>query len=358
MSRGVFLLRLLLPLWPAAAKHAAWIETLRHLRKGFGSSESIGSWQPGACISNNSSPTLWFLGNSVSRIHLFAALALLSKQQASTVSVDDQITQCGRGGEWKGRRPGQGLSCLGPCSCSDVAPGSNVKVVFVWQQRAWDETLDSALSGGRFSPKTAPIAQGDIVLMSSGLDSVYSVFKKTLTAKKAFGLDGRAIRGNYSFFAEQWRTALAKDAERLAASVATAWRGGRRVFWRSNTLDCYPTNRTRPEFAAGLRPGTPGRSMMDSLGFASLSSWMNSLLAEHDNTVRVALERQGLPVLDMREIELEVNGCTAHGDDASVSACRCEGYLDKSKLHPDPLRASRQVAKLLARMDEYCHLRI
>jgi len=52
--------------------------------------------------------TLWFLGNSVSRIHAFAAAALFSKGN-DYVGREDQKILCGAGGSpFKKARPGQG----------------------------------------------------------------------------------------------------------------------------------------------------------------------------------------------------------------------------------------------------------
>ena len=64
--------------------------------------------------------TIWFLGNSVSRIHYFAALALLNGDAAA--SIDEQVTLCGRGGAWGGRRPGQGSA-----ACAQAIAGLGLR---------------------------------------------------------------------------------------------------------------------------------------------------------------------------------------------------------------------------------------
>lgn len=111
--------------------------------------------------------TIWFVGNSVSRIHFFAALASLSGD-GEQKSLAEQINMCGRGGEWRGRRPGQGTSCLGPCSCSAVLPGGG-RLSFVWQQRTFDKVIGPALLG---EVASIPIRAGDVVFINAGLDNV------------------------------------------------------------------------------------------------------------------------------------------------------------------------------------------
>ena len=348
---------LVLAIWRprlVVAIHAAWADTLKHMRAyqrkhGKPHGEAFARWQPDACAGTAGRvPTLWFIGNSVSRIHFFAALAILNTQEGYTqVGIPEQITQCGRGGEWKGRRPGQGLSCLGPCSCSDNVPKSNMSLVFVWQQQNWDPALNTILTGGRFSPNQSPVQAGDVVLLSTGLDPIYDLFKRSLTKKKSRGADGHLIQGNYTYFAERWRDTLRLHAEQLATSVAASWRSGRRVFWRTSTPDCFPTNATRNQFAPALMAGSSGRAVMESLGITSHSEWTNTLLDENDAVIRTALKRRGLPVIDMRELEAAASGCREVG-------CLCDGYVDSTRLHPGPLLAGQQVARLLAKTDQHC----
>ena len=367
--RKLFLL--LLPLGPSNGKHAAWIETLKHLRAFQREHDSdyfkgLKRWDPESCPSKAGGPsgvkqpTLWLIGNSVSRIHFFAALAMLSGSTSSNVTVLDQITQCGRGGEWKGRRPGQGVSCLGPCSCSDQVPGLNMSVVFVWQQQVWDRTLHSSLLGAQFSAGQSPIAPGDVVLLNGGMDAVSILFKRAFAGKKFFGSDGRTVKGNYTFFASKWRQTLASESEQLATSIAAAWHTGRRVFWRTTTPDCYPRNATRPEFAVALQPGKPAWAAMALSHYSSLSQWYNALINESDATVRAALRRHGLPVLDMVDVDIAVNGCReglgSVRRDEDVLRCRCNGYVDRTWLHPGPMLASRQVAQLLQVTNDHCML--
>ena len=141
---------------------------------GGGSSSARG--EGGGGVATNR--TLWFVGNSVSRIHFFAALAMLSGEREQK-SISDQIDLCGRGGEWRGRRPGQGVSCLGPCSCSATVPGGG-RLAFVWQQRTFDRVIGPALLGRVGS---IPIRAGDVVFLNAGLDNVVDMAKRSYTKK-------------------------------------------------------------------------------------------------------------------------------------------------------------------------------
>ena len=55
-------------------------------------------------------------------------------------------------------------------------------------------------------------------------------------------------------------------------------------------------------------------------------------------------------MIDMRELEAAASGCRE-------MACLCNGYVDSTRLHPGPLLAAQQVARLLTRTDKYCKLR-
>ena len=331
----------------------AWMHTIHEMKKaqresGTNSLVPTGAaWQPDACepraadgraIERNR--TLWFFGNSVTRIHFFAAHALLSTQElsrgaVSNVSILDQITHCGKGGEWKGRRPGQGMSCVGPCSCSLEVPGrAGWRLQFVWQQNTFDETLAKVLVG---EYPRLPVAAGDMVIMSTGLDGVIETLKRAYTHKKTTGIDANGqpcrFRGNFSDFEARWRHTTQAAAPRLARAMLAAWRAGRRVFWRSSTPSCSSSIRGGDIFSPRV---------------------VNSMLAQYDAVLTAALTSLGAPVLDLRAIDMGVNDCDAREDDEAVNRCRCKGYLDKTGLHPGPQLAGRQVARLLAATDSRC----
>ena len=190
--------------------------------------------------------TLWFLGNSVSRIHFFAALAMLSGE-GEPKQIEEQVRMCGKGGEWRGRRPGQGVSCLGPCACSATVPGGG-RLAFVWQQRTFDKMLGPALLG-ELALSGLRVQAGDLVFFNAGLDNVVDCAKKAFTKKtKAIRL-GQLVGDNLTRHAAtqkvKWNESLQEDAPRLARALAAAQHMGRRVFWRSSSPVCFePDHKT------------------------------------------------------------------------------------------------------------------
>lgn len=332
----------------------AWAHTIRHIKKlQLREGTSIPAdavWRPGACLrarrSNESEDfsTIWFFGNSVSRIHSFATQSMLNfaDGRASNTTILEQVAQCGKGGDWKGRRPGQGLTCNGPCTCTLQVPSRALRITFVWQLNTFDDTLAKALTGRDSRLRILP---GDIVFLSSGLELILDVVKRSFTSKKSRGADGQLIHGNFSYFTAQWRSRLETDARSLAATVESAWHSGRRVFWRTSTPDCSDANASFARNAPSSVAQIPSRSR-----------YMNDMLAQNDGVVRAALEERGLPVLDLSIIDQALNGC--HGmSDLILAKCRCTGFLDHTGLHPGPSLASRQVSRLLGSADAQCALR-
>ena len=193
-----------------------------------------GLW-PGHCKKPRG--TLWLLGNSVARIHYFAALSLLNGVAAK--GIEEQIAMCGKGGEWRGRRPGQGQSCLGPCSCSESVAGGG-RLVFMWQQRLYhhsDELMIALNSTAGTSKSTSKlrsalqIADGDAVLFNTGLDDVQSLAKRATGKRRAAALLNRS----FADWKSGWRRSLEDSAPQVAAKMQAAWQRGRPTFWRTST---------------------------------------------------------------------------------------------------------------------------
>ena len=103
--------------------------------------------------------------------------------------IEEQQALCGKGGEWRGRRPGQGLSGLGPCSCSADVPGGG-RLGFVWQQQVFDPVLGSVLAGAYPKIQTRP---GDLLVLNAGLDPILDLFKRGFGKKKSRGADGTLV---------------------------------------------------------------------------------------------------------------------------------------------------------------------
>lgn len=337
------------------AIHQAWRRTITHMmnaEREHGNTFTDAKWHPDTCEPHaangravQGNRTLWFFGNSVTRIHFFAAHAILSSQGrrthglASNVSLIDQILHCGKGGEWHGKRPGQGTSCLGPCSCSLDVPGRSSirRLQFVWQQKTFDNILAQALVGNY---SKLPVRAGDMVVINTGLDGAFEVLKRSFTHKKTWGIGAHGqlceFKGNYSYFEGRWRRELRVNAQRLAQSMLAAWRVGRRVFWRTSTPACFNSS-SRTQFGA--------------------KTHLNPMLAENDAAMSATLRSLGAPVLDLRAIDVDINSCKAWRDQSleAENNCRCQGYLDLTGLHPGPQLAARQIARLLAATDEHCH---
>ena len=135
--------------------------------------------------------------------------------------------------------------------------------------------------------------------------------------------------------------------------MLSAWASGRRVFWRSSTPVCYPSNETH----WGLETAS-----------------VNAMLSRSDALVEEALHTErGLPrgaIIDVRGIDvadLAVARCAGadvdeKGKDAvavrtvrHALACRCKHYGgDRTMLHPDPEFAMMQMRALLRRMSNTC----
>ena len=341
------------------AMNQAWAHTIRQMKKaerehGHSSlAPTDAVWQPDACSTRvmdqhirRPNRTLWFFGNSVSRIQFFAVHAILTSQGrqsngvASNVSLLEQVENCGRGGEWHGKRPGQGTTCHGPCSCSLDVPGhpSLQRLQFVWQQKTFDNTLAQALIGNY---SNLPVRAHDIVIINTGLDVALDVLRRSFTHKKTWGVNsiGRLceFKGNYTYFEGRWRRDLHANARRLAHAMLSAWRVERRVFWRTSTPACY--NKSK-------------------LSAFDAHSHVNPMLAENDAIVSKILRSLGAPVLDIRGIDLEINGCNTWraGGVENENHCRCQSYVDHTGLHPGPQLAARQVARLLTATDAQCQL--
>ena len=303
---------------------------------------------PHSCVRTNG--TLWLFGNSVTRVHFFAALALLNGGRLK--GIEEQKVLCGRGGESHGRRPGQGVSCLGPCSCS-VQLSHGGFLTFVWHQRMHhpedelvraltrDDHEDSAPSSRNdTSLRTLRIRAGDAVLINVGLDDIVQL------SKKSFGKKRTTVKGNLSYFSALWRHgSLGIGAPRLAAAMAAARQRGRAVFWRSSTPICHPNSFiTGWGLVSGPAPG------------GNLS--VNGLLAESDETVAVAMKRQRVPVIPIDEIDhVSASACTSRTATSSSqsSLCQCASYLsDHTRIHPDPGQAREQVVGLFRAMQASC----
>ena len=151
--------------------------------------------------------TLWFLGNSVSRIHAFAAAAMLSKGNVTIVSRQDQKILCGAGGSFGGSRPGQG-KCYGTCGC--MVPNTQPKIGFIWQQRYFDMQLRNILLG---KDEHYIIREGDTVILNMGLDDI-------------------------NIGPNRWRESIVTEAPNLVQTIEDASASGRRVVFRYTTLLC------------------------------------------------------------------------------------------------------------------------
>lgn len=316
--------------WSGRGEHPAWRTQLADLRRlrTIALPSIADSWPP-PCSRSSPNRTIWFVGNSVMRVHFFATAALLGGAGISNVSKDEQIAQCGKGGVWGGRRPGQGHSCQGPCTCSVATPRG--RVAFVWQQKVFDATLPATLGGAHASTSIAP---GDFVFLNAGLDDAVNALKL------AFSKKGRLVRGprgepgyytgNWTYFRQRWRDELAVAATSMARTLADARRRGVRAFWRSSTPLCQPP---------------ANRVTWGGLSTAEVNAMVN----HSDALASRALSAAGLAPLDMRAADVQLNGCRRHeGNETAVVGCRCRGYTDSTRLHPGPELASRQVVTLLA----------
>lgn len=317
----------------------------RHRRRDNTTSEAAALW-PRPCVRHGG--TLWMVGNSVMRMHFFAALALLNGD--TFVGIDEQIKQCGRGGESRGRRPGQGLSCLGPCRCSADIDGGRGRVVFVWQQRLFhmgDEfvlALNRAGTGGsstslrRGAPGTRgenatpamkrlaglQIQPGDAVIANMGLDDIVTLAKYSFGKRRPKPTDRHADGSAWTLtdYLERWRQSVADGAPALATSMAAAWQSGRAAFWRSSTPVCHaPGYRTHWGMLTGPRAHLPQPSISSSGDsdapstqgggpahgpappLLEESTTVNDLLAHSDASVAESMTARGVPALDLTAID-------------------------------------------------------
>ena len=300
-----------------------------------------------SCESGNHSSgrnrSVWFIGNSVTRHHFFAAIALLKSRDPSAVDfVEDrkqQIQVCGRGGQWKGHRPGQGL-CYGPCSCSQTLPWmdglSFVRLVFVWQQKNFDGYLSDLLVDAAARRKYALLegspGPGDLVLVNVGLDGVADTLKRGLTNKRLSRAEVREGPRNLTRFLKRWRDQLPSQAANLAAAMQNAQRAKMRVIFRATSAIC------------------PTAKEPDQWGHVPIST-VNGYLAESDLTFRAAFAQRSVPFFDMLGADVE-DGCkdavrvtaSVRANRNTSIACACRNYADS--LHPTGPRGARQLAEL------------
>jgi hypothetical protein len=290
--------------------------------------------------------SLWFVGNSVSRHHYFAAGALLKGRDPTGVEFvanrSQQIKLCGRGGTFKGHRPGQGL-CYGPCSCSLLVPrpaGGFVRLVFIWQQRTYDRWLSDIFVNQAERNKYAPLegspARGDIVFANVGLDGIADALKRGLTKKRLSAADGPR---NVTRFLERWATALPSQSTSVAAAMAKAHLdvGVRPVF-----------RGTSPICGSG-KDGPPGQ--WGKVPIPHVNSW----IAQSDANFRSAMNAYGVPFFDLTFADMQLGKCSLPAPDpadlyrgtASANAtveCICHGYADE--LHPSGLTGALQLGQM------------
>ena len=287
--------------------------------------------------------TLWFFGNSVARVHYFAALALLNGEDSK--GIDEQIALCGKGGEWRGRRPGQGLSCLGPCMCSSDIAGGRGRLVFVWQQRMYHPTdeLARALSssasdiGNRRNGTAIRIEAGDAVIVNIGLDDIVSLAKYASGKRRAKERHRDGSAWTLVDYLQKWQAELANNAPGLASGMAAAWRQRRAAFWRTSTPVCHaPAYRTHWGLLTGPRallsdssdgqaaaslsnatlqqghraPASTSRSRSGiSSSISGREAWavesttVNDLLAHSDASVAEEMQARRVPILEIAHID-------------------------------------------------------
>jgi hypothetical protein len=290
--------------------------------------------------------TLWFVGNSVSRHHYFAAGALLKGRDPSSVGFvanrSQQIKWCGRGGSYSGHRPGQGL-CYGPCSCSLLLPrsaGGFVRLVFIWQQRTHDRWLNDIFVNHAERKKYAPLegspARGDIVFANVGLDGIADALKRGLTKKRLSAADGPR---NVTRFLERWAEGLPLQSTSVATAMASAHSdAGIRPVFRS----------TSPICGSG-KHGPPGQWGKMPI------SYVNSWIAESDSHFRSAMAAHAVPFFDLTSWDMHLGKCNfavptpaelKQGTAAANAtiACICRGYEDE--LHPSGFTGALQLGQM------------
>ena len=339
-------------------------------------SHSFGPWR-----------TLWLFGNSVARIHFFALVALLNGHTYKGIAL--QIEQCGRGGAWKGRRPGQGISCLGPCHCSEAIIGGG-RIVFVWQQRLHHETDDliRALDGKAKTGDAIRFLPGDVVIVNTGLDDVatmgkYISGKRRTRSQAPFN---QSSESSLAYWRQRWASSLELNAPALAAAMARCRdRFGVATFWRTSTPVCHGESYTTHwglragKYVTAVDVGTGAAMPRTQSGAAEQTrakhvkriaseaahetsnpmetdlhglQTVNGLLAYGDGRVREHMEIFGVPVIDMELIDAAAGLCFER---ASLPVCRCRGYhADMTNIHPDPELAHQQIRLLLNVVSDMC----
>ena len=216
-----------------------------------------------ADINDGRNQTIWFLGNSISRGHAFAANYVLNSNNSKTTNTKSdginsksktylpsgplQQEMCGKGGRFQGQRPGQG-KCYGACGCflGELAEGEDDNVVgtvvrgndipnddemnvttknstiprtqnssrrrigFLWQQQVDGQKLRDLLLG---SDPDYTIREGDLVFINVGLQTVV----------------------DYDTNVTQ---AMARESPRFVSALQDAVDAGRHVIFRYSTPIC------------------------------------------------------------------------------------------------------------------------
>ena len=248
--------------------------------------------------------TIWMLGNSVMRERYFAAAQLLGSSDAATNDLNERRARCGRGTPWKDHRPGQSACWGGECHCSSFSPALGIRLVFMWQQRVFDEDLAALLINGTAVGQYIVRAH-DVILLSSGLHDIADVYKRP-----------------------RWAETQRSEAPRLASVLAEA--------------RAYPL-RLHVAWAT-----TRVCNAYWDMSYAQLSGFVDG----SNGIIMSALASHRVPVLDIDRVDACRNGC--HSDAAATAdstaseswrACTCRGYKDH--VHPGSDVARWHVEQLL-----------
>ena len=267
--------------------------------------------------------TIWMFGNSVMRERYFAAAQLLGSSDAATKDLNERRARCGRGAPWKDHQPGQSSCDGGECHCSSFSPGLGIRLVFMWQQRIFDEDLAAVLLNGTAVGQHT-VRTHDVILLSMGLD-IADVYRRPRWAKTHY-----------------------TEALHLASTLAKA---------RASPLRLHIAWAT-----------TRVCSGYWDMGYTELKS-----LVDGSNGIIIsALASQRVPALDIERVDLCFNGCNQyHAAPSSPTAvvnaaagvpavsasdwwrdgfmkrraCTCRGYDDH--VHPGASVARWHVEQLL-----------